>query len=100
MTRPARLRRFRLRVPCGPRAPGKEAVMRRITGAAFVSLDGVMQAPGGPEEDRSGGFDLGGWLFDYFDDAVAGQVETLFTGPFDLLLGRRTYEIFAAYWPF
>lgn len=74
--------------------------MRRIIGAAFVSLDGVMQAPGGPEEDRSGGFELGGWLYDYFDDAVGRQIDALFGGDFDLLLGRRTYDIFAAYWPF
>jgi dihydrofolate reductase len=74
--------------------------MREIVGAVFVSLDGVMQAPGGPEEDRSGGFGLGGWLFDYFDDAVGARIEALFTEPFDLLLGRRTYDIFAAYWPF
>ena len=74
--------------------------MRRITGAVFVSLDGVIQAPGHPEEDRSGGFELGGWLFRYFDEAVGEQVDALFTPPFDLLLGRRTYDIFAAYWPY
>ncbi|MEA3017209.1 MAG: hypothetical protein QOI38_1931 [Sphingomonadales bacterium] len=74
--------------------------MRKIIGAAFVSLDGVMQAPGGPEEDRTGGFGLGGWLFDYFDDAVGERIGALFGGDFDLLLGRRTYDIFAAYWPF
>jgi dihydrofolate reductase len=74
--------------------------MRKVIGAAFVSLDGVMQAPGGPEEDRSGGFALGGWLFDYFDEAVGRRIDSLFAGDFDLLLGRRTYDIFAAYWPF
>lgn len=74
--------------------------MRRIIGAAFVSLDGVMQAPGGPDEDRTGGFELGGWLFQYFDDEVGERVDALFTPPFDLLLGRRTYDIFAAYWPY
>lgn len=74
--------------------------MRRIVGAAFVSLDGVIQAPGGPEEDPSGGFALGGWLFDYFDDEVGERIDALFGGEFDLLLGRRTYDIFAAYWPF
>lgn len=74
--------------------------MRRITGAAFVSLDGVMQAPGGPEEDPTGGFALGGWLFDFFDEAVGERIDALFAGDFDLLLGRRTYDIFAAYWPF
>src|SRR5688572_21145201 len=74
--------------------------MRRITGAVFVSLDGVMQAPGGPEEDRTGGFKLGGWLPGIFDDAIGERVDKLFTPPFDLLLGRRTYDIFAAYWPY
>lgn len=74
--------------------------MRRIIGAAFVSLDGVMQAPGGPEEDPTGGFTLGGWLPQVFDEALGNQIDTLFNKPFDLLLGRRTYEIFAAHWPF
>ena len=74
--------------------------MRKIVGAAFVSLDGVMQAPGGPDEDTSGDFQLGGWLPQFFDDAVGAHVDTLFTPPFDLLLGRRTYDIFAAYWPY
>ncbi len=74
--------------------------MRKIIGAVFVSLDGVMQAPGGPEEDPTGGFKLGGWLANYFDEAVGERVDALFAGPFDLLLGRRTYDIFAGYWPF
>jgi dihydrofolate reductase len=74
--------------------------MRKIIGAVFVSLDGVMQAPGAPDEDRTGGFKLGGWLFKFFDDVVGEQVDKLFTPPFDLLLGRRTYDIFAAYWPY
>jgi dihydrofolate reductase len=74
--------------------------MRRITGAAFVSLDGVVQAPGGPDEDRSGGFELGGWLAQFFDEEIGERIDTLFTPPFDLLLGRRTYDIFAAYWPY
>lgn len=73
---------------------------RRIVGGAFVSLDGVMQAPGGPEEDPTGGFTQGGWLTTLFDEALGNQVDTLFTPPFDLLLGRRTYDIFAAHWPF
>ena len=73
--------------------------MRKITGAVFVSLDGVMQAPGGPEEDPTGGFTLGGWLPGVFDEAVGTQIDALFTPPFDLLLGRRTYDIFAGYWP-
>ena len=74
--------------------------MRKVIGGAFISLDGVMQAPGGPEEDPRGGFDHGGWMAPLFEEAVGHQVDTLFTPPFDLLLGRRTYEIFAAHWPF
>ncbi|MBV9548641.1 MAG: dihydrofolate reductase family protein [Alphaproteobacteria bacterium] len=74
--------------------------MRKIIGAAFVSLDGVMQAPGGPDEDPTGGFGYGGWLAPYADEAVSQQIGALFGGSFDLLLGRRTYDIFAAYWPF
>lgn len=73
--------------------------MRKIVSNTFVSLDGVMQAPGGPEEDPEGGFDQGGWSVTYWDDRM-GQIMTEFMGkPFDLLLGRRTYEIFAAHWP-
>ncbi|RPJ03595.1 MAG: dihydrofolate reductase [Candidatus Aminicenantes bacterium] len=73
--------------------------MRKIIVLSFISLDGVMQAPGGPDEDRSGGFAYGGWTVPYFDD-VLGQVMAEQMGrPFDLLLGRKTYEIFAAYWP-
>jgi dihydrofolate reductase len=69
---------------------------------AFVSLDGVMQAPGGPEEDPTGGFEHGGWVAPLADvDPVFGEeVGKLFAQPFDLLLGRRTYEIFAAHWPY
>lgn len=74
--------------------------MRQIIGAVFVSLDGVIQAPGNPDEDRSGDFRLGGWLAPFFDEAVGEQLDQLFTPPFDLLLGRRTYDIFAAYWPY
>ncbi len=74
--------------------------MRKIVGAVFVSLDGVMQAPGGPTEDPTGGFTLGGWLAPFFDEAVGKRIEALFARDFDLLLGRRTYDIFAAYWPF
>jgi dihydrofolate reductase len=74
--------------------------MRKLIGGAFVSLDGVMQAPGGPEEDPTGGFPHGGWLAPIFDEGLGNQVDTLFGQPFDLLLGRRTYEIFAAHWPF
>jgi len=74
--------------------------VRKVIGAVFVSLDGVMQAPGGPDEDPTGGFALGGWLAPYFDEAVGERIDALFCEPFDLLLGRRTYDIFAAYWPF
>ncbi|MEA3000565.1 MAG: hypothetical protein QOK17_2398 [Sphingomonadales bacterium] len=74
--------------------------MRRMIGAAFVSLDGVMQAPGGPTEDPTGGFEHGGWMAGLFDEAVGRRIGRLFGGEFDLLLGRRTYDIFAAYWPF
>jgi dihydrofolate reductase len=75
-------------------------MLRKIIGAAFVSLDGVMQAPGGPTEDPTGGFPYGGWLEPIGDEAIEEQIGTLFDGPFDLLLGRRTYDIFASYWPF
>lgn len=74
--------------------------MRKIIGAAFISLDGVIQAPGGPTEDPTGGFELGGWLASYFDEQVGQFIDRLFTPPYDLLLGRRTYDIFSAYWPF
>jgi len=76
--------------------------MRKLVAAAFVSLDGVMQAPGGPEEDRSGGFAFGGWTVPYWakdDGVVGGALGAMFEKPFDLLLGRKTYEIFAAHWP-
>jgi dihydrofolate reductase len=79
----------------------KDMRMRRLAGAVFQSLDGVMQAPGGPTEDWTGGFPHGGWMFNLADEAVGEAIGTLFfSGPFDLLLGRKTYEIFAAYWPY
>ena len=74
--------------------------MREITGAFFQSLDGVMQAPGGPTEDPTGGFAHGGWLAGLFDEGVGATIGALFTPPYALLLGRRTYDIFAAYWPY
>ncbi len=74
--------------------------MRRIVGATFLSLDGVMQGPGGPSEDTAGGFQLSGWLPPVGDDAIDRKIGEIFGRPFDLLLGRRTYEIFAAYWPY
>jgi dihydrofolate reductase len=64
----------------------------------FVSLDGVMQAPGAPEEDPTGGFTHGGWAVNYWDDEMMGQMEA--ADPYELLLGRGTYEIFAAHWPY
>lgn len=73
---------------------------RKITAAAFLSLDGVMQAPGGPTEDPTGGFDQGGWVFKIWDNGVGETLGGLFSGEYDLLLGRRTYDIFAAYWPY
>lgn len=75
--------------------------MRKIVANTFVSLDGVMQAPGGPEEDPTGGFKHGGWSVNYWDDMMTKTImDGLLGKPFDLLLGRRTYEIFAAHWPF
>lgn len=73
--------------------------MRKMTVAAFVSMDGVMQAPGRPDEDNSGGFAYGGWTVPYADDDFGTAMGELFSHPFELLLGRRTYDIFAAYWP-
>ena len=74
--------------------------MRKIIVATFTSLDGVMQAPGGPQEDPSGGFSFGGWTAPHFDAALGGAMGEIFGRPFDLLLGRKTYEIFAAHWPY
>ncbi|UIJ44641.1 dihydrofolate reductase family protein [Sphingomonas cannabina] len=74
--------------------------MRRIVGGVFQSLDGVMQAPGGPTEDPTGGFALGGWSTSFWDEAMGEAMGGLFSQPYDLLLGRKTYEIFAAHWPY
>lgn len=73
--------------------------MRKIIVLTFLSLDGVMQAPGGPEEDTSGGFKYGGWTVPYFDDFAGKIVGEQMSKPADLLLGRKTFEIFASYWP-
>jgi dihydrofolate reductase len=73
--------------------------MRKLIVSTFLTLDGVMQAPGGPEEDDSGGFAHGGWSVNYWDDLMGEVMTEAFSVPFDLLLGRRTYEIFSAYWP-
>jgi dihydrofolate reductase len=74
--------------------------MRKVIAGAMVSLDGVMQAPGGPEEDPTGGFKYGGWTAPYFDDVLGREMGEQFSKPFELLLGRKTYEIFAAHWPY
>jgi len=73
--------------------------MRRLITNTFLTLDGVMQAPGGPEEDDSGGFALGGWSVNFWDDKMGQVIGEIMGHQFDLLLGRRTYEIFAAFWP-
>ncbi len=74
--------------------------MRKIIVGAMVSLDGIMQGPGGPAEDPTGGFRFGGWVMPYFDQVFGEELERLFEPEMDLLLGRKTYEIFAAYWPY
>jgi dihydrofolate reductase len=74
--------------------------MRKLIAGVMMSLDGVMQAPGGPEEDPTGGFRFGGWVFPHFDDVLGQAMDQSFGAPFDLLLGRKTYEIFAAHWPY
>jgi dihydrofolate reductase len=73
--------------------------MRELIVNTFLSVDGVMQAPGGPEEDPSGGFDHGGWSFGYWDEQMQTTMGESMAKPFDLVLGRKTYEIFAAHWP-
>ena len=73
--------------------------MRELIVSTFLTLDGVMQAPGGPEEDDSGGFAHGGWSVNYWDEHVGRFMEEAMSTPFDLVLGRKTYDIFAAYWP-
>jgi dihydrofolate reductase len=74
--------------------------MRKIVVGAFISLDNVMQAPGGPDEDPTGGFRHGGWTVPYWDDVTGAAMGETFSVPFDLLLGRKTYDIFAAHWPY
>jgi dihydrofolate reductase len=73
--------------------------MRKIIVGAMVSMDGVMQAPGAPTEDPTNGFKFGGWVMPYFNQEFGEELDRLFKEKFDLLLGRKTYEIFAAYWP-
>jgi len=74
--------------------------MRKLIVLSFITLDGVMQAPVGPQEDPTGGFKYGGWVPGYLDDFLGGVIGEQMAKPFDLLLGRKTYEIFAAYWPY
>lgn len=74
--------------------------MRKLVVLSFITLDGVMQAPGGPEEDPTGGFKYGGWAFGYFDDFLVQVMVEQMSKDYDLLLGRKTYEIFAAHWPY
>ena len=73
--------------------------MRKLVVNTFVTLDGVMQAPGGPEEDPTGGFTYGGWSVNYWDEMMGKTMDEFMTKPFDLVLGRNTYDIFAAHWP-
>ena len=73
--------------------------MRKIIVLSFITLDGVMQGPGGPTEDTSGNFTYGGWTVPYFDDFLGKTMLEQMSRPFDLLLGRKTFEIFASYWP-
>ena len=74
--------------------------MRKVVVSAMVSIDGVMQAPGAANEDLTHGFRFGGWVMPYFDQVFGEELDRVFAEGFDLLLGRRTYEIFAAYWPY
>lgn len=74
--------------------------MRKLTGAVFQSVDGVMQAPGGPEEDPTSSFRFGGWAFHFWDASLEEPFGKVVNAEYDLLLGKRTYDIFAAYWPY
>jgi len=80
-------------------ASGRILSMRKIIVLSFITLDGVMQGPGGSTEDPSGNFTLGGWTVPYFDEFLGQVMTEQMSQPFDLLLGRKTFEIFASYWP-
>jgi len=80
-------------------ASGRILSMRKIIVLSFITFDGVMQGPGGPTEDPSGNFTLGGWTVPYFDEFLGQVMTEQMSQPFDLLLGRKTFEIFASYWP-
>jgi dihydrofolate reductase len=82
-----------------PDEPEKGGEMRKLILSTFLTLDGVMQAPGGPGEDDSGGFAYGGWSVNYWDEQMGQVMGEAMSAPFDLVLGRKTYDIFAAYWP-
>src|ERR1700761_214703 len=82
------------------RSNWRRRAMRKIFGGVFLSLDGVMQGPGGQREDPTGGFDYCGWMVPLDDDEIGKKVGEFFDRPYDLLLGRRTHEIFAGYWPY
>src|SRR5213594_3842192 len=82
-----------------PRSRSKGREMRKLIVSTFLTLDGVMQAPGGPGEDDSGGFAHGGWSVNYWDEQMGQVMGEAMSAPFDLVLGRKTYDIFAAYWP-
>jgi dihydrofolate reductase len=73
--------------------------MRRVIVLEFVTLDGVIQSPGGPEEDTSGGFAHGGWIAPYDDEVLGAVIRRQMNMPFDLLLGRKTFEIWSSFWP-
>ena len=73
--------------------------MRKLTGSVFQSLDAVMQAPGGPDEDSTSGFRFGGWSFHFWDPSLEAPFSKIIDADYDLLLGKRTYDIFAAFWP-
>ncbi len=88
-----------IRAPCLSPLRGYTLRMRKIIILSFLSLDGVMQAPGGEGEDPYGGFNLEGWTVPYFDETLGAEMGRQMTPPFDLLLGRTTFDIFAGYWP-